>query len=399
MSSSKQPVGGGRKNGSGISKKGQPKKDVKKLLADTNIEEKEEEEDDKDDMLTEEHDNTKKIKDGKADKKMKMFMSLINASSNEADGSSSSAAPENGITTIGGNASGSSTSGPGREISLTASGHPATFATSNDKPEAPTTSLLFVGSDEPSSNSQQGHTPGPPLSRFGNPIPNFLASPSPNPIPNTFTSPPADPPVIKVVDEEGAPQVLAADEIPDDDAGLFTPEDNKVVTGRSDNGVVIAWRQQGYSKQVIIRYGPKNSPKYEFSTKAKAGIPFDEIMTPQKGPEHRFGDKKINRKFVRQWNEFKGVLGLAYNCQLEDLKPRKLSGEKKYPKVEIFVKWTILGKVHRVWEVPLSIKHMWPSPNQCKEYIYNTACDHNTKHQAWQSGKRAGREASPTLGP
>ncbi|KAH6675987.1 hypothetical protein B0J14DRAFT_561677 [Halenospora varia] len=229
MSSSKQLVGGGRKNGSGISKKGQPKKDVKKLL-DT---EEKEEEDDEDDMLTEDRDNAKKIKDGKADKKMKMFMSSINASSNEADGSSSSAAPENGTTTVGSNASGSGTSGPGGEISLTASGHSATSATSNDKPEAPTTSSL-----------------------------------------------------------------------------------------------------------------------YERSTKAKAGIPFDEKTTPQTGPDHRFGDEKIGRKFVRQWNDFKGVLGVAYNCPLKDLMPRKVSGKKTYPRLEIWVKWTIDGKIHRVWRSP-----------------------------------------------
>ncbi|KAH6664014.1 hypothetical protein B0J14DRAFT_569966 [Halenospora varia] len=367
---------------------GQPKKDVKKLL-DT---EEKEEEDDEDDMLTEDRDNAKKIKDGKADKKMKIWIIKLRS-------------PENGTTTVGSNASGSGTSGPGGEISLTASGHSATSATSNDKPEAPTTSSLFVGSDEPSSNSQQGHTSGPPLSKFGNPIPNLFPSPPPNPIPNPlatppFANPPAGPPVINLVDEEGAPQAPATDEDPDDDdAGLFTPEQNKVVTGRSDDGAVVAWRQQGYSKQVVVRYGPKNSPRYERSTKAKAGIPFDEKTTPQTGPDHRFGDEKIGRKFVRQWNDFKGVLGVAYNCPLKDLMPRKVSGKKTYPRLEIWVKWTIDGKIHRVWEVPSSIKHIWPNPTQCEEYLYNVACDHDKKHRAWQSGQREGREASPSPGP
>ncbi|KAH6664601.1 hypothetical protein B0J14DRAFT_569578 [Halenospora varia] len=351
MSSSKQLVGGGRKNGSGISKKGQPKKDVKKLLANTNIKEKEDE-DDEDNMLIEDRDNAKKIKDRKADKKMKMFISLINASSNKADRSSSSVALENGTTTIGSNASRSGTSGPSREISLTALGHLATSATSNDEPEALTTSSLFVGSDKPSSNSQQGHTSGPPLSRFGNPIPNLFTSPPPNPIPNPLTSPPfanppVGPPIINLVDKEGALQAPATDEDPyNDDAGLFTPKQNKVVTGRSDDKAVVTWRQQGYLKQVVVRYGPKKSPRYERSIKAKAGIPFNKKATPQTGPDHRFGDKKIGRKF----------------------------------------------------EVPLSIKHIWPNPTQCKEYLYNVACDYNKKHQAWQSGQREGREASPSPG-
>jgi hypothetical protein len=118
------------------------------------------------------------------------------------------------------------------------------------------------------------------------------------------------------------------------------------------------------------------------------------------GPEHRFGDEKDGKKkFVRQWDDFKGVLGVAYNCPLQELMPRNVSGLKKYPRVDVWVKWSIGDEIHRVWEVPSSIKHIFPNPTQCEEYIYNTACDHEKKHQAWLSGQREGKETSPTPGP
>ncbi|KAH8674406.1 hypothetical protein BGZ60DRAFT_429415 [Tricladium varicosporioides] len=387
-----QPAGGVKKKGGAISKKGQPKKDIRKLLADANAEESEEEIEDG--MLTEERDSTKQIKDGKTAKLEKMIMSSINdASLNQADGPSSPAVPE----------------------------HRTNADISNDNPEAPASSP-FVGSSQISSNSQEGHPPlsgsgnsipssppsGPLLSGSGNPIPDTLATPSPGPLPGgpgnfilgTLPNISVNTPVIDLVDEMGEPQPLASvEDLDDDDAGLFTPEQNKVVTGRVDDGIVVAWRQQGYSKQVIIRHGPKNSPKYECSTKVKAGIPFDEKTTPQTGPDHRFGDEKIDRKFIRQYNEFKGMLGVAYNCPLEDLRPRKVSGNKRYPRVQMLVKWEIKSEVLRVWEVVSSVKHIWPSPTQCEEYIYNVACDHHKKHQAWLSGEREGRDATPTPGP
>lgn len=77
------------------------------------------------------------------------------------------------------------------------------------------------------------------------------AAGSSDPISNEFANLilyPTDPPVINITDE-GSPNTDADDE----DAGWFTPEQNKVVTGRSDDGIVVAWRKHGSSKQVIIR--------------------------------------------------------------------------------------------------------------------------------------------------
>lgn len=117
------------------------------------------------------------------------------------------------------------------------------------------------------------------------------------------------------------------------------------------------------------------------------------------GPDYRFGDEKRAKKFVRQWNDFKGVLGVAYNCTLHELKPRNVTGEKKYPRVDIYVKWLIDGQVHRVWEVFSSISHIWPNRNQCEEYIYNTAQKHSIDHGLWKNNEREGRDATPTPSP
>ncbi|RDL36278.1 uncharacterized protein BP5553_06890 [Venustampulla echinocandica] len=186
----------------------------------------------------------------------------------------------------------------------------------------------------------------------------------------------------------------------DDDAGLITPEKNREVSGRGDAGVVVGWRKRGQSTQVIIRHGPKNSPRYERSTKFRSGLSFSLKTTPQIGPDHRHGDEKNGRIHVRQMDDFKGMLGVSYNCPLEDLRPRPVTGLKNYPKsVEIWVKWCIDGMIYREWEVVSSIKHLWANPTEFEEYVYNTASDHNEKHQAWLSGQREGKETSPTPAP
>ena len=253
-------------------------------------------------------------------------------------------------------------------------------ASSNPAGSDPSGSL-FVSSDPAGSSGQQDNTSSSPAGSSTNAL-----------------EPPAGPPVINLVNEDGAPDSPPIDKDPED-AGLFTPEQNRVVSGRIDEAKVAAWRMQGYSKQVIIRHGPKNSPKYDRSTKTKAGIPFDEKTTDQFGPDHRFGDEKEGRKFVRRWDDFKGILGVAYNCPLNALAPREKGDGRKYPRVEVWVKWSIYDEIRRVWEVPSSIKHIFPNATQCEEYIYNAACDHAKKHQAWKSGQREGREASPTPGP
>jgi hypothetical protein len=226
--------------------------------------------------------------------------------------------------------------------------------------------------------------------------PNVQSS-SNKPIDLTQTGGTQTSPGITVTKPEGTQQ-SGSDEDPED-AGLFTPEQNKVVTGRSDDGEIVAWKKQGYSKQVIIRYGPKNSPKYERSTKFKAGIPFDENTTQQFGPDHRFGDEKIGKKYARQWGDFKGFFAVVYNCPLQELSPRVTGEKRKYPRIELGTKWSINGVFHRVFEVPSSVKHIWPNPFDCEEYIYNTAVDHDMKYQLWLKGQREGRDASPTPSP
>ena len=64
------------------------------------------------------------------------------------------------------------------------------------------------------------------------------------------------------------------------DAGLFTPADAREATGRTDDGEVRAWREQGNSTPVIIGFGPPNARRYKRSTAFQAGIAFDKDSTP-----------------------------------------------------------------------------------------------------------------------
>lgn len=107
-----------------------------------------------------------------------------------------------------------------------------------------------------------------------------------------------------------------------EDAGLFTPAQGREAAGLSDDGEIVAWRTQGFSKPVIIAYGPPNSRRYENSTAYKSGINFDERSTPKYGPDFRKGDEKRDKRYVRSYSEFKGILGEAYKGDVELLKPK-----------------------------------------------------------------------------
>ena len=207
-----------------------------------------------------------------------------------------------------------------------------------------------------------------------------------------------EPPVVDLTDTSGNPQPLAIDEDPED-AGLFTPANAREATGRTDDGDIVAWTERGYSTPVIISFGPPNARKYERSTAYRSGIPFDKGKTDQFGPDHRHGDEKQGRKFVRRWDDFKGIQGEAYNCKLAELKPKEKGEKRAYPLTELLVKWEIDGKVKRTWETRSSIKHLWPNPTLCDEYIYVSAEHHHKQHQDWLNGERKATSKSPSPGP
>ena len=250
--------------------------------------------------------------------------------------------------------------------------------TGSDLPGSDPNGSLFVNSDPAGFTGQPGHS-------FGSSFRSFADSPG-------------GPPDINLIDEEGKKSTPEPPSERDpDDEGLFTLDDFKKATGRDDDGEVAAWRQQGYSKPIIIRYGPPNAHRYERSTSARSGLAINEEETPQFGPDHRLGDVKVNKKFVRRMHEFKGIQGVAFDGPIEGMKPKQ-PGEKgrKFPRTELWVKWEIDGEIERRWEVRASIKHLWPNPGQCDEYIYIVAQYHAERHQQWLDGQRQVKEKSPT---
>jgi hypothetical protein len=207
-----------------------------------------------------------------------------------------------------------------------------------------------------------------------------------------------DPLPINLTNPNGNHEVPKVDDDPED-AGLFTPDHAREAAGRSDDGVVVAWRQQGYSRPIIIGYGPLNARKYEPSTAYRSGIPFDEANTAKFGPDDRLGDQKIGKKFVRTYGEFKGISGECYDCKIDELKPKEKGEKRTYPRTELRVKWEINGEIKRTWETRSSIKHLWPNPTRCDEYIYGAAIHHAKQHQDWLQGQRVGKEKSPSPSP
>ena len=210
---------------------------------------------------------------------------------------------------------------------------------------------------------------------------------------------PSNQPDVDLTDANGHTSQATVDDDPEDAGLLFTPAQAREASGQTDEGEVKAWKEQGYSTPVIIVFGPPNAPKYERSTAYRAGITFDKEKIPKFGPDHRYGDELQGRKFVRKWAEFKGILGEAYEGSVENLKPKQKGEKRHYPLTELLVKWEINGEVFRAWETRSSIKHLWPNPSICDNYIYLTAKHHAQIHQDWLDGNRKATSKSPSPGP
>jgi hypothetical protein len=127
-------------------------------------------------------------------------------------------------------------------------------------------------------------------------------------------------------------------------------------------------------------YSPQNAAKYERSTAAREDNDFDKDKTPQFGPDHRLRDEKVNKKFVHKRRELLGIMNLAYNCDLTDLRPREKGEQRKVAPLKILVKWEIAGEVKKVWEIRSLIRHLFSNAKKCDTYIYEAAKWHATRH-------------------
>ncbi|OBT40484.1 hypothetical protein VE00_07884 [Pseudogymnoascus sp. WSF 3629] len=182
----------------------------------------------------------------------------------------------------------------------------------------------------------------------------------------------------------------------------FTPVQARESAGLEQGGEIVAWAEQNNSKPVIVGYGPRNSRKYRRSTAAREAAFLDESKTPKFGPRNRKGDEKPDGQLIRKPHEFKAILGVAFNCPIEELAPKapkeksdkKKGDEKRTPRVDIWVKWEINGEVHCTWEVRSSIKYLFRS--FCDLYIYEAAVHFEAQHDAYIAGKRTAEDRSPT---
>ncbi|KAH8772308.1 hypothetical protein BGZ57DRAFT_954121 [Hyaloscypha finlandica] len=195
------------------------------------------------------------------------------------------------------------------------------------------------------------------------------------------------------------PVIIGGHSDDDEEEEGFTPAQAREASGQSHGGKIVAWRQQDRSKPVIVMYGPQNAAKYERSTAAREDNDFDEDETAQFGPDNRLGDVKVNKKFVRRKRELMSILGLAYNCDLDDLQPREKGEKRRLPPLEIWVKWKIDGEIKKVWEIRSSIRHLFSNVKKADTYIYDAAKWHAKRHQEWLDGQREAKDKSPTPDP
>ncbi|KAH7370283.1 hypothetical protein BKA65DRAFT_488059 [Rhexocercosporidium sp. MPI-PUGE-AT-0058] len=187
--------------------------------------------------------------------------------------------------------------------------------------------------------------------------------------PSASSNKPNRTPLVDLTEPNGTSKPLINGEPSDDEEAVFTPAQAREATGQSHGGKIVAWRQQNRSKSVIVRYGPQNAAKYERSTAAKEDNDFDEEETEEFGPDHRLGDQKVAKKFVRRRRELLGIAGLAYNCDLKDLEPREKGESRRVAPLEIWVKWEISGREAKDRSptlVPNSRLSPTPEPSQSK---------------------------------
>ncbi|KFZ24700.1 hypothetical protein V502_00823 [Pseudogymnoascus sp. VKM F-4520 (FW-2644)] len=181
----------------------------------------------------------------------------------------------------------------------------------------------------------------------------------------------------------------------EDENNLFTPGHAREAAGLETEGKIVAWATRGNSKPVIVAYGPQNSRKYMRST-AYRESDFIDKDTKQFGPKHRFGDNKETG--IREPHEFKGIIGVAYNCPVEELAPRapRKKGDAPNPRkpgVDVWVEWEINGEVKRCWEVRSSLKIF---RSFCDLYIYQAALHYEKQYNAWKANERKSADRSPT---
>ncbi|KAH7309375.1 hypothetical protein BKA65DRAFT_519694 [Rhexocercosporidium sp. MPI-PUGE-AT-0058] len=217
--------------------------------------------------------------------------------------------------------------------------------------------------------------------------------------PSASSNKPNGTPLVDLTEPNGTSKPLINGEPSDDEEAVFTPAQAREATGQSHGGKIVAWRQQDRSKPVIVRYGPPNAAKYERSTAAKEDNDFDEEETEEFGPDHRLGDQKVAKKFVRRRRELLGIAGLAYNCDLKDLEPREKGETRRVAPLEIWVKWEIGGVIQKTWEIRSSIRHLFSNAKKCDVYIYEAAKWHAARHEEWQNGQREAKDRSPTPVP
>ncbi|KAL5345184.1 hypothetical protein ACLOAV_009553 [Pseudogymnoascus australis] len=195
---------------------------------------------------------------------------------------------------------------------------------------------------------------------------------------------------------------------PEEEDQIMTPEQARKAAGLDTDGTIVAWAETRFSKPVIVRYGPRNARMYRRSTAFRESDFLDESKTPKFGKDDREGDKPgADGKLIRKIHEFKGIIGVAFNCPVEDLAPKvKIKKEKgdppsppapRYPRTEVLCRWEIAGKVIECWEVRSSIKHLFSS--FCDQYIYRAALLAEKQYKEWKDGERKSEDRSPTPAP
>ncbi|KFY68731.1 hypothetical protein V496_00875 [Pseudogymnoascus sp. VKM F-4515 (FW-2607)] len=170
---------------------------------------------------------------------------------------------------------------------------------------------------------------------------------------------------------------------------IMTPEEARKAAGLDTDGTIVAWAKTGISKPVIVSYGPRNARMYRRSTAFRESDFLDESKTQKFSPKNRKGDVKgDDGKLIRKVHEFKGIIGVAFNCPVEDLAPKvKIKKEKKeegdppsppaprYPRTEVLVS------------------------SFCDQYIYRAALLAEKQYNEWKDGKRKSEDRSPTPAP
>ncbi|KAI9766706.1 MAG: hypothetical protein M1840_006350 [Geoglossum simile] len=165
---------------------------------------------------------------------------------------------------------------------------------------------------------------------------------------------------------------------------------------------VEGWKQIGYTKQYVVRYGPRNAARYRFEPASEVSIDYNEDPSEDIGnPDNRNGEKRVGKKYIYTKQHVYDIYGVAWRSagsMEEDLDLINPDMDiDRYPNTAVLLLWIKGGKRELKWETRSALRNRWGTKNADKA-IFEAAMVGEERFQEFLEGRRKAESRSPTPG-